>query len=423
MTTRGDRNDVRKDVGAAGGRRPGGADVDWRGSWGRRAVSQLTDGIPSEALDGTGLRQSARVQIPHGNRHHAGIETGDVDGQGTVYAGGISQLTKAVVAPALDAAGRRERTRVIVVRRDADHAGEDGVRVAIRWHQAPAVARHRRIGRAHQVRSVALVEVSRAELTVGVPSPALDAASRGQGARMLLASRDARDVRDRAAVGGRTLKRRKDSALAHLHGFRGCAGRVVPQLRVGVRTPAPESTGRGHSAAMPAACRDAHDVGEGIAGRGRTRGRRTDGTDFGRAIASSVATVPDLTVAVQAPAPGGLQRVHCARVGATGRNCGHARQEVRAAGGDSPRGAHVDRREDLRTTRRPVPQLAEAIVAPALEVARRGQRATEPGPESDRRGTTVSDGRLGTDEREHQHGHQGSRLRLRHDRLLRTPPL
>gem|GEM_PF-4219839 len=300
--------------GAHAARQP--AHVHGGGTVGCRAVAELPEAVIPPALDAAGGGQRTGVIIARRDGAHAARQPAHVHGGGTVGCRAVAELPRAVIPPALDAAGGGQRTGVIIARRDGAHAARQPAHV----HGGGTVGGCRAV----------------AELPEAVIPPALDAAGGGQRTGVMIARRD-----------GAHAARQP----AHVHGGGTVGCRAVAELPVEVIPPALDAASGGQRTGVNidrrdgahAACQPAHVHGGGTVGGCR-----------------AVAELPVEVVPPALDAAGGGQRtgVNIAR-----RDGAHAaRQPAHVHGGGTVGGC------------RAVAELPGEVAPPALDAAGGGQR-------------------------------------------------
>src|SRR5439155_1604562 len=97
-------------------------DVDRRQAVARRSVAELAGVVGAPALDAACASERAAVLQADRDRSHASTQAGDVHPAHAVTGTPAPHLALAVCAPALDAAGARERAAVVVAGGDCGHA-------------------------------------------------------------------------------------------------------------------------------------------------------------------------------------------------------------------------------------------------------------------------------------------------------------
>ena len=344
-----------------GGERGGGRrlaakqHVDGRAARGGGAVPQLAVGVVSPALEDATRRQGAGVIGACGHGGHAAGEAGDVDGGAAfILAAAVPQLTVVVPPPALDAAPGGQGTGVNGAgRHGSDAAGEAG---DIDGRGAPGSG-------------------AVPQLAVGIVPPALEAATAGEGAGVIVACGHGGHATDGAAdvdgggpvVGSPALDAARRCQGAGPNGACGqgghaageagdvdgrvtMSGGAIPQLAIGVVPPAFDAALSGQGAGVL-----------GASGHGGHAAGQTGHVDGGGARVDGA--VSQLTVVVPAPA------LDAARGGE-----GAGVEIARGHGGDAA-GEPGDVDGGVAIGGSAVPQLAIPVVPPAFEPARCGQSA------------------------------------------------
>ncbi len=245
-----------------------------------------------QACDGPGSR-------PGGVGDRAATGGPDDRHRGRVIRRGVvADLALRVVAPAPEAAGCAEGTRVLVAEGDGLDSGQ-GARTA----DADDLDGCRSVGGGVV-----------AELAFVVQPPAPDAAARTDGAGMLQSQIDVRDAGEGSGAAG----------ADDLDGCRSVGGGVVAELAFGVVAPAPGgAVGLGGAGVFLAGS----EVGDGGEGSGSAGSVDLDG---GELVGGGV--VSELAFVVSAPAPGGAVGLGGADVGFAGCGGGDGGEGSGAAG-------------------------------------------------------------------------------------------
>jgi len=191
---------------------------------GGRAVAQLTVVVGSPALDPAARSQRTGVIITGGDGADPARQPAHGYRLGAVGGRAVAQFTVPVVSPALDTAARGQRTGVIPTGGD----GADPARQPAHIYRRGAVG-----GRAV------------AQLTVPIPSPALDTAARGQCTGVSITGGDGADPARQPA---------------HIYRRQAVGGRAVAQLTIVILSPALDPAARSQPTGVHLTGGDGSDI-------------------------------------------------------------------------------------------------------------------------------------------------------------------